>query len=122
MIALVEAECCALVGTDFRPTPLRLRASRPQLKRDPLGGALPPHKHPFVNSFGTVSTRGAAGPRLPKDDRFAAPHTPRPCLRGRRRRARPPVGWLSIGKFSTQGGAPAQPRAARSRIGAKRAV
>ena len=30
---------------------LRRRASRPQLKRDPLGGALPPHKHSSVNSF-----------------------------------------------------------------------
>src|SRR5437660_1689635 len=31
----------------------------PAAKRDPLGGALPPHKHPSTNSFGTVSTRGA---------------------------------------------------------------
>jgi len=30
--------------------------------------------------------------------------------------------WLPIGKFSTQGGAAAEPRAARSSIGAKRAV
>ncbi len=37
MIALGEAECCALAGRDCRPTPLRRRASRPQLKRDPLG-------------------------------------------------------------------------------------
>src|SRR6266513_6057070 len=55
----METECCALAGTDCRPTPLRRRVGRPQLKRDPLGDALPPHKHPFVNSFGTVSTRGA---------------------------------------------------------------
>src|SRR5881628_332804 len=34
----MEAECCALAGTDCRPTPLRRRAGRPQLKRDPLGG------------------------------------------------------------------------------------
>src|SRR5438132_4695540 len=61
MIALREAECCALAGTDCRPTALRRRAGRPQLKRDPLGGAPPPHKHPFVNSFGTVSMRGAEG-------------------------------------------------------------
>src|SRR2546427_63203 len=33
----MEAECCALAGTDCRPTPLRWRAGRPQLKRDPLG-------------------------------------------------------------------------------------
>ncbi len=37
MIALREAECCALAGTDCRPLPLRRRAGRPQLKRDPLG-------------------------------------------------------------------------------------
>src|SRR5437762_12096577 len=37
MIALVEAECCALAGTDCRPLLLRRRAGRPQLKRDPLG-------------------------------------------------------------------------------------
>src|SRR5205807_6233574 len=36
VIALMEAECCALTGTDSRPTPLRRRGSRPQLKRDPL--------------------------------------------------------------------------------------
>ena len=28
---------CPWRGTDCRPTPLRRRASRPQLKRDPLG-------------------------------------------------------------------------------------
>ena len=33
----MESECCALAGTDCRPTALRRRASRPQLKRDPLG-------------------------------------------------------------------------------------
>src|SRR3989442_11044915 len=33
----MEAEGCALAGTDYRPTPLRRRAGRPQLKRDPLG-------------------------------------------------------------------------------------
>jgi len=38
VIALREAECCALAGTDCRPTPLRRRVGRPQLKRDPLGG------------------------------------------------------------------------------------
>jgi len=41
VIALREAECCARAGTDCRPTPLRRRAGRPQLKRDPLGGADP---------------------------------------------------------------------------------
>src|SRR2546422_11239980 len=37
MIALREMECCALAGTDCRPTPLRRPTGRPQLKRDPLG-------------------------------------------------------------------------------------
>jgi len=35
----MESECCALVGTDCRPTSLRRRARRPQLKRDPLGSS-----------------------------------------------------------------------------------
>src|SRR5207247_8001669 len=39
MIALKETEYCALAVTDCRPTPLRRWASRPQLRRDPLGGA-----------------------------------------------------------------------------------
>ena len=34
-----------LAGHGLRPTPLPRRADRLQLKRDPLGGALPPHKH-----------------------------------------------------------------------------
>ena len=37
MIALVETECLPLVGADCRPTPLHRLASRPQLKREPLG-------------------------------------------------------------------------------------
>ena len=41
MIALKEAECCALADTDCRPLLLRRRASRPQLKRDPLGRSEP---------------------------------------------------------------------------------
>jgi len=36
VIASRETECCALAGGDCRPLLLRLRASRPQLKRDPL--------------------------------------------------------------------------------------
>jgi len=65
-------------GTDCRPPPLRRRAGRPQLKRDPLGGALPPLRYPFVNSFGTVSTRGAA--RRCSQGRICSPRptTPRP--------------------------------------------
>src|SRR2546423_3496876 len=78
MIAVTESECCALAGTDCRPPPVRRLAGRPQLKRDPLGGALPPHKHPFVNSFGTVSTRGAE--RRCSRTRICAP---RPTPHGR---------------------------------------
>ena len=40
MIALQETECCALAGTDCRPPLVRPRAGRPQLKRDPLAGAM----------------------------------------------------------------------------------
>jgi len=43
VIALREAECCALVGTGCRPLLLRRRASRPQLKRDSLGSRTPIH-------------------------------------------------------------------------------
>src|SRR5205809_6315848 len=38
---------------------MNLSSARRSLKRDSLGGALPPHKRPFLNSFGTVSARGA---------------------------------------------------------------
>src|SRR5438445_260295 len=38
LFALKNTRSSALAGTDCRPTPLRRRASRPQLKRDPLGG------------------------------------------------------------------------------------
>ena len=52
---------------------VRRRASRPQLKRDPLGGALPPHKHSSVNSFGMV-TREA--PRAETHGRAPARRAP----------------------------------------------
>jgi len=59
---------------------------------------------------------------LAKEDLFAAPHTPRPRY-GEARRARPPVGWLPTDNFSNpRAGAASQPHAARSSIGAKRAV
>jgi len=50
---------------------------------------------------------------LPKEDRFAGPHTPRPRY-GRPRRAPPSMKWLPRGKFSTQ-------RRARLPSGARRA-
>jgi len=102
--------------------PCALWASRPQLKRDPLGGALPPHRHLLVNSFGSVNTRGAE-----LGCSQASPGSPRPTPHGRAYRDAAPRasfrrGGLPIVKFSTQGGAAAQPRAARSSLGAKRAV
>src|SRR6266571_8759562 len=101
MIALVEAECCALAGRDCRPLLLRRRAGRPQLKRDPLGGALPPHTYPFVNCFGTVSTRGAA--RRCSRRRICSPRpTPHGGATGMPRRARPSVGWLATGNVPAQ--------------------
>jgi len=114
MIALREAECCALAGTDCRPTPLRRRAGRPQLKRDPLGGALPPHKHPFANSFGTVSTRGAACGCSRRSSCSSRP-TPHGHATGVPRRARPSVGWQPTGNFPTQGQARAPSHARRVR-------
>ena len=50
-----------------------------------------------------------------------APHPTAALQRGRAAHVLP-SGGLPIVKFSTQGGAAAQPRAARSSIGAKRAV
>src|SRR2546425_4621437 len=57
---------------------------------------------------------------LPKEDRFAAPHTPRPRY-GRPRRARPSVGWLPVVKFSSQGRARAPSSARRARASVKSA-
>src|SRR5436190_3820611 len=122
MIALKETEYCALAVTDCRPTPLRRRASRPQLKRDPLGGALPPHKHPFVNSFCTVSTRGAE--RGCSRSGICAPRpTPHGRATERPRRARPSVGGAAHSQvLNPRAGAASEPHAARSSVGAKRAV
>jgi hypothetical protein len=39
VIALREAECCALAGTHYRSTTRRAAASRPQPKRAPLGAS-----------------------------------------------------------------------------------
>src|SRR5437660_8548645 len=74
MIVLGEVECCAPDGArNCRPTALRRRAGRPQLKRDPLGGALPPRKHSSANAFGMVM-RGA--PRAETHGRAAARRAP----------------------------------------------
>src|SRR6266568_4971507 len=57
VLALVEAECCALPGTDHRPTPLRQRAGRPQLRRGPLGSpehALPDPSTLAESQSGTI--------------------------------------------------------------------
>src|SRR5438552_2538842 len=93
---------------------LRRRAGRPQLKRDPLGGALPPHRHSFANSFGTVSTRGAE--RGCSRRRICAPRpTPHGRATGAPRRARPSGGWLPTDNVPTQGRARAPSRTRRVR-------
>ena len=111
-----------LAGHGLRPTPLRRRASRPQLKRDPLGGALPPHKHPFVNSFWYGEYARRRAPMLPKGDLCAAPHTPRP----RYGAAAPRTSFRRVAAHSQvlipRAGAGSQRRAARSSVGEKRAV
>ena len=58
--------------------------SRPQLKRDPLGGALPPHKFFFVNFFGMV-VRGA--PCAETRERVPVRRAPPPHGRAIRRAA-----------------------------------
>src|SRR5207249_10119555 len=67
LIALKEAECCALAGTDCRPTALRRRVGRPQLKRDPLGCTKGPRQMtagggPEVGRRQGVVREGARGP------------------------------------------------------------
>ena len=57
---------------------MRLRASRPQLKRGPLGGALPLDRHSFVNSFVTVIARGAELECSRTSLGLPRPTTPRP--------------------------------------------
>src|SRR6266550_4368378 len=109
----MEAECCALAGTDCRPTPLRRRAGRPQLKRDPLGGTLPPHKHPFVNSFWYGEYARRRAPMLPKGDLCSAPYTPRP----RYGAAAPRTSFRRVAAQSQV----LIPRAARAPSGARRA-
>src|SRR5207245_5171001 len=64
---------------------LRRRASRPQLKRDPLGGALPPHEHPFVSIHLAVTTRDAE--RQAARANFSSPRPTTPSLPWVRRAA-----------------------------------
>ncbi len=101
---------------------LRRRAGRPQLKRDPLGGALPPHKHPFVNSFWYGEYARRRAPMLPKGDLCSAPYTPRP----RYGAAAPRTSFRRVAAHSQvlipRAGAGSQRRAARSSVGEKRAV
>jgi len=101
---------------------LRRRASRPQLKRDPLGGALPPHKHPFVNSFWYGEYARRRAPMLPKGDLCAAPHTPRP----RYGPAAPRTSFRRVAAHRQvlipRAGAGSERGAARSSVGEKRAV
>ncbi len=109
-----------MAGHGLRPTSLRQRASRPQLKREPLGGALPLHRHSFVNSFGTVITRGAELACSRTNLGSPRPTTPRPRI-GMPRRAPPSMALLPIGKFSSEGRARAPSGARRARASLKRA-
>jgi hypothetical protein len=45
---------------------------RPQLKRDPLGGALPPHEHSYLDSFDVVFAWGRQAPRRAGEPPLAA--------------------------------------------------
>src|SRR6266571_3560675 len=90
-----------LAGRGLRPPALRRRAGRPQLKRDPLGGALPPHRHPFVNSFCSVNTRGADAPEQRSVRR--APH-PTAALRGGRAAHVLPAGGCPLAPSQPPGG------------------
>ena len=47
------SECCALAGQGLRPTTLRPRASRPHLKRDPLGSTPTPRVNQAVSETET---------------------------------------------------------------------
>src|SRR6266702_878057 len=62
MIALREAECCALARMDCRPLLLRRRASRPQLKRDPLGRAVTPMTPIWLLAVPVVAFAGLGWP------------------------------------------------------------
>src|SRR2546422_10829098 len=92
-----------------------LRAGRPQLKRDPLGGALPPHKHSSVNSFLYGDSAGRRAPMLPREDLFAAPHHAKAAAQACRAAHLASGGWLPTGNFPTQGRARAPSDARRAR-------
>src|SRR5437762_13181230 len=70
--------------------------------------------------YGQYAGRGA--PMLPKGDLFAAPHTPRP----RHGRAAPRTSFNEVAAHrqvpNPKAGAASEPHAARSSVGAKRAV
>src|SRR5204863_9930755 len=61
---------------------------------DPLGGALPPHRHSFDNSFGTVSTGAPSGDAPEGASVSRAPH-PTDALRGERAAVVLPSGGCS---------------------------
>src|SRR6266566_4098193 len=107
-----------LAGHGLRPTPLRRRAGRPQLKRDPLGGALPPHKHPFVNSL-VRSVRGA--PRANALEGGSVRRAPHPTAALREAAPRTSFNEVAAQRqvLNPKWGAASEPRAARSSIGAK---
>ena len=107
---------------DFVHCPLRRRAGRPQLKRDPLGGALPPSRHSDVNRLCTKNPRGADPLELATSVGAPHPTAPRPRYNVPRR-ASSFDRWavqrqLRIQRLAAAVGV----RAARSSIGAGRAV
>jgi len=101
---------------------LRQRAFRPQLKRDPLGGALPPRDHPESTAV-VWCVRGApnAEPRGPLSVRRAPP--PHGRAIGVPRRASS-IRAVNAQKLVPQleAGSPIAVRAARSSVRAGRAV
>jgi len=103
-------------------TALRQRALRPQLKRDPLGGALPFHKRSFVTDCLYGECPGRRAPRRASVHMFTAPHHSNSAT-CRARCARPPIS-AAAQKQRPKARRPdlLVGRAARSSIGATRAV
>src|SRR5437762_10367758 len=116
-----EARVCAPASSYRRAGRLRPPAFAPQLKRDPLGGALPPHKHSSANSFGIVM-RGA--PRVETHGRAPAHRTPPLQLRPVSGAPRGPPIRVVAQKQLPKPRVTRTPveRAARSSSGARRAV
>ena len=112
---------CPWAGQGLRLTPLRRRAGRPQLKRDPLGGALPPRDHPESTAVvWCVCGAPNAEPRRPLSARRAPP--PHGRAIGVPRLARPSERRLPRIGFRVEAGRAPVGRAARSSLEERRAV